>query len=199
MKKFVPSYQNVLVLANLVLLFFASETKSQDIIHQSNPPAIAITPPEVKDLVKYCIGVKCKGDLFYTIIPGYGHTEDEARENAQVNAEAHCGGAENVESTRHTRIEVILCPFAEIDTNPLFAVKASGGVGNWRVKGRLRYCDGTVGIQLITSGPTRCEAIKLAQTQLCMAKDPCKRAIVTVWVIETPDNVCQPTQCLPIR
>jgi hypothetical protein len=151
------------------------------------------------DLIKTCVGVKCKGSNSYATVPGYGTTPELAYADAVNNANAHCGGEQNVDVIRQTRIEIILCPYAELSLDDMSIKKTIALAGTWRVKGKLFYCDGSDGFEFITSGPTRCEAIKIAQAKLCEAKEPGKRAWVCVWVIDVPTTTCPPTNCYPRR
>ena len=176
------------------LLAVAVAATAQDSIPQVGPPA-----PHTFALVKCCMGVKCIGSNSWVVIPGYGNDTNSACADAVSNAEAHCGGAQNVAGIRQTRVEIMLCPYAELEVGMQVAKRMLAQAAVWRVKGTLSYCDGTEGFEFITSGATRCEAIRQAQTQLCLAKDPCKRAYVQVCIIEMPCPQCPPTNCYRCR
>ncbi|MDX1928601.1 MAG: hypothetical protein SFV81_18870 [Pirellulaceae bacterium] len=184
-----------------ILLFLCLTLNVTLALHaQESQQQAGVSPLQVHtDLIKTCVGVKCKGSSSYATVPGYGETPELAYADAIVNANAHCGGEENVDDIRQTRVEIILCPYAELSLDGMIIKRTMAMGGTWRVKGKLFYCDGTDGFEFVTSGPTRCEAIKIAQTKLCEAKEPCKRAWVCVWVIEAPTATCPPTNCCPRR
>lgn len=158
--------------------------------------AVLAQPPLGGEECK-CLEVRCVGSNEFEVVRGCGATEAEAQAAAEAAAVDHCGTG-NVAETRTPTGPVPGCgPEDEAsEGSGIVQIKAESDTEELiKVRGRLRYHDGTYGIRIVTTGSTYAEAKERAFSYLRARREPCKAVTYSFAIAEENTNpacVCGP-------
>lgn len=135
-----------------------------------------VAAQEPPPLASYCVTARCDKDELKHFIHGIGRTRGAAKQDAMNQAQLQCKGS-------YTFGEEEPCPVKSEFPMQLFAAPQIDC--SWVVCGTYQYCDGEC-IALKFEGPTKCDAVRIAQEFFRDFYDPCRPARLRICVIERP-------------
>ncbi len=133
---------------------------------------------ELPPLASYCVTARCDKDELKHFIHGVGRTRGAAKQDAMNQAQVKCKGS-------YTFGDEEPCPVKSDFPLQLFAAPIAQDNCNWVVCGTYQYRDGEC-LALKFEGPTKCDAVRIAQEFFRDFYDPCRPACLRICVLERP-------------